>query len=51
MMSARIQPFCRKYNNKIGCFDGTRVNPPNITQRDTSLFIYKNYFLFNLEIE
>ena len=44
MTSARIQPFCRKYNINIGCFDGTRINPRNITQRDTSLIIYKNHF-------
>ena len=44
MTSARIQPFCRKYNIKIGCFDGTRINPRNLTQRKTSLFIYKNHF-------
>ena len=51
MMSARIQPFCRKYKRKIGCFDGTRASPRNITQKDTSLFIYNNNFFFNLEIE
>ena len=44
MTSARIQPFCRKYNINIGIFDGTRINPRNITQRDTSLFIYNNQF-------
>ena len=44
MTSARIQPFCRKYNINIGCFDGTRINPRNITQRNTSLFIYYNHF-------
>ena len=44
MTSARIQPFCRKYNITIGCFDGTRINPRNITQRDTSLFIHNNHF-------
>ena len=27
MTSARIQPFCRKYNINIGCFDGTRIKP------------------------
>ena len=42
--SARIQPFCRKYNINIGCFDGTRINPRNLTQRNTSLFIYNNHF-------
>ena len=33
MISARIQPFCRKYNSNIGCFDGTRTNPRSITQK------------------
>ena len=35
MTSARIQAFCRKYNINIGCFDGTRINPRNLTQRNT----------------
>ena len=44
MTSARNQPFCRKHNINIGCFDGTRINPRNLTQRDTSLYIYNNHF-------
>ena len=44
MTSARIQPFCKKYNINIGCFDGTRINPRKITQRNTSLFLYNNHF-------
>ena len=44
MTSARSQPFCRKYNINIGCFDGTRINPRNITQRDTALKIHNNHF-------
>ena len=44
MKSARIQPFCRKYNINIGCFGGIRINPRNLTQRNTSLFIYNNHF-------
>ena len=36
MTSARIQPFCKKYNINIGCFDGTRMNPRNLIQRDKS---------------
>ena len=44
MTSARIQPFCEKYNINIGCFDGTRLNPRNLIQRDISLFIYNNHF-------
>ena len=43
MTSARIQPFCRKYNINIGCFDGTRINPRNLTQGNTSLIIYNNH--------
>ena len=44
MTSARIKPFFKKYNIDIGCFDGTRINPRNLTQRNTSLFIYNNHF-------
>ena len=44
MTSARLQPFRKKYNINIGCFDGTRINPRNLTQRDISLFIYNNHF-------
>ena len=44
MTSARFQPFCRKYNINIGCFDGTRINLRNITRRNTSLFIHNNHF-------
>ena len=44
MTSARVQPFCRKYNIKIGCFEGTRINPTNITQRYTAFKIHNNHF-------
>ena len=44
MTSARIQPFCKKYNINIGCFVGTGLNPRKLTQRDISLFIYNNHF-------
>ena len=44
MTSATIQPFCRKNNINIGCFDGTRNNPRNITQRNKALFLYNNQF-------
>ena len=60
MTSARFQQFCSKYIINIGCFDGTRINPRNLTQRVTSLFIHNNHFCliwksngvsFNQEIE
>ena len=44
MASARIQPFCIRYNINIGCFDGTRINPRNITQKDTAKKIHNNHF-------
>ena len=44
MTSAGNQPFCRKHNINIGCFDGTRLNPRNLTQRDISFFKHKNHF-------
>ena len=46
MASARIQPLCRKYNINIGCFDGKRIHPRNITRRNKSLFIHNNHFCF-----
>ena len=44
MTSARIQPFCRKYNISIGKFDGFRVYPRSITQRNIALKIQKSHF-------
>ena len=44
MTSARVGSFCRKYNINIGCFDGTRINPRNITQRHTAIKIHNNHF-------
>ena len=44
MTSARIQPFCEKYNINISCIDGTRINSRNKTQRNSSLFMYNNHF-------
>ena len=46
MTSARIQPFCKNYNINIGCFDGRRINPRKMTQRNISLFVYKSHFCF-----
>ena len=44
MTSARVGSFCRKHNINIGCFDGTRINPRNITQKITALKIHNNHF-------
>ena len=47
MTSARIQPFCRKHNINIGCFNGKEITPRNISQRNTSMLIYNNHFCLN----
>ena len=44
LTSARVQPFCRKHNINIDCYDGFRVCPRNITQRNTALKIHNNHF-------
>ena len=44
MTSARIQPFCRKHNINIGCFDGTREKHRNITQGETALKKHNIHF-------
>ena len=40
MTSAGIQPFCKNYHNTFSCFDGKRINPRRITERNISLFLY-----------
>ena len=44
MTSARVQPFCRKHNINIGCYDGIRVCPRKITQKHIALKIHNNHF-------
>ena len=44
MTSARVQPFCRNHNIVIGCYDGFRVCPRNIAQRNIALKIHNNHF-------
>ena len=42
--SARIQPFCRKSNINIGCFNGKKITPRTITQRIIATKIPNNHF-------
>ena len=41
---ARIQPFCRANNINIRYFDGTRVFPRTVTDRNNALFLHSNHF-------
>ena len=47
MTSARIQPFRRKYNINVGCYDGFRVYRRSIAERNTTLKIHENHFCWN----
>ena len=44
MTSGTIQPFCKKHNINIDCFDGSRTNPRKITERNEALYLYENQF-------
>ena len=44
MTKARFQPFCRAKNVNLGYFDGTRVFPRSVTDRDNALFLFNNKF-------
>ena len=44
MTKARIQPFCKVNDNKLGYYDDERVFPRSITNRKNALFLYSNHF-------
>ena len=44
MTKARIQPFCKANNNNLGYFDGIRVFPRTVTERNIALYLRNNPF-------
>ena len=44
MTKARIQPFCRAKNINLGYYDGERVFPRSVTERDNALYLFNNHF-------
>ena len=44
MTKARIQPFCRANNIKIGQHGGTKVFPRTVTDRNNALFLHNKHF-------
>ena len=44
MTSARIQPFCRKFNINSGYYYGLRGCPRNNRQRNKAIKLPKNHF-------
>ena len=44
MSKARIQPFCRANHIGLALYDGERVFPGSVTDRNNALFLYNNHF-------
>ena len=44
MTMARIQPFCRAKNINLGYWEGTRVFPRSVKERDKAMYLYNNHF-------
>ena len=44
MTKARIQPFCGANKINLGYFDGERVLPRSVTERNNALYFYNNHF-------
>ena len=51
MTMARIQPFCRASNINQGYWDGERVLPRSVTNRDSALFLFNDNFCLIWESE
>ena len=44
MTYARIKPCLRKLGIELGCFDGTRISPRKIAERNKASFFHINHF-------
>ena len=46
MTSARIQPFCKKYNINLGVYNlkHQEILPPSVTEKRICLYIHENHF-------
>ena len=44
MTKAKIQSFCRANNIILGYFDGVRVFPRRVTERNKALYLYNKHF-------
>ena len=44
MTKARVQPFCRANNINLGYFDGERVFPRSVREKNIALFFFNNHF-------
>ena len=44
MTKASFQPFCRANNINLGYYNGERVFPRSVRERDNALFLFNNHF-------
>ena len=44
MTKARIQPCLRKLGIDLGYYNGERIFPRTVTNRDSALYLYNNHF-------
>ena len=44
MTKARFQPFCRANNINLGYYDGERIFPRSVTDRNNALYLYNSHF-------
>ena len=51
MTKARIQPFCRANNINLGYYDGIRIVPRSVTDRNNALFLFNNHFCLTWKSE
>ena len=51
MTTARIQPCFRKLSIDLGFFNGERVFPRTLTNRDSALYLYNNHFCLKWKSE
>ena len=40
----RMQPFCRAKNINLGHYDGERVFPRSVADRNNAMFLHNNHF-------
>ena len=44
MTKTIIQPFCRANSNNLGYYDGKRIFPRSVTDRNKALYLYNNLY-------
>ena len=51
MTKTRIQPICRAFNINLGYYDGERVSPRSVIERNKALYLYNSIFCLKWKSE